>query len=191
MAGDKRKNVAAFPVTLWTNRWQSNSVSYFTFPNMDVRGVRGENELPKWIWRDVRGDTVNATQMHKGYNQSLQWNPNCKFLKAIPAFLNVPHTEVCILLGFSAHKSLVTILLKLLCRATSSLSTARHCSLAVQTSTTRSCNIQEIQFAPLILASWNLLIPHLLQDSQLVFRPVTFKKWGSSQIVVPGVISIC
>lgn len=153
---------------------------------MDVRGVRGENELPKRIWRDVRDDTVNAIQMHKGYNQPLQWNPNCKFFKTIPAFLNVPHTEICVLLWFSADNSSVTTLLKLLCRATSSLSTARH---SVQTR-----QHQELQHSGDSVcssdfwASWNLLIPHLLQDSQLVFRPVMLKKWGSSQIVVPGVI---
>lgn len=56
-----------------------------------------------------------------------------KFLTAIPAFLNVPHIELCILLAFSGRNSLVTILLQLLCRTASSLSTARHCSLAAQT----------------------------------------------------------
>lgn len=101
---------------------------------MDVRGRKGENEFPKWIWRDVRDDTLNALQMHKGYKQSPQWKSKCKFLTAIPAFFNVPHIEVCILLWFSGHNSLVTILLKLLCRAASSLGTARHCSLAVQNS---------------------------------------------------------
>lgn len=134
MAVDKRKNVAVFPVTLWTDRLHSRfTVSYFTFPNMDVKGVRGQNELLKWIWRDVRDDTLNAVQMHKGYDQSTEWKPNCKFLRAIPAFLNVPHIEACILLWFSGHSSLVTILLKLLCTAAYSLSTARHCLLAVQT----------------------------------------------------------
>lgn len=164
MALDKRKNVAAFPVTLWTDRWDSSSQFHTLFFLTWMLGGGEEDELPKWIWRDVEDNTLNATQSTKG-TTSHPKPPNSS--KLSQHFLNSHTWEGCSLLWFSGQNSLVIVLLRLLCRAASPISTARHWLIgclnpAPGGSWCRSCDVQKIQSSQ-ALASWSLLTSHLLR----------------------------
>ena len=106
MAVDKRKNVAAFPVTLWTDRWDSSSQFHTLLFLTWMLWGGGVDELPKRIWRDVKDNTLNIIWCIKGTTSHPQKN---KFLKVIPAFLNLlhmgsPHFAVILWSEFFSHR---------------------------------------------------------------------------------------
>lgn len=166
MAVEKRENVAVFPATLWTDRWDSSSQFHTLLFLTWMFGAKGGDELPKRIWRDVKDNTLNAIPCTKECAHSSH-PKKPKFLKVIPAFLNLHmgslHFAVILWSELFSH-----CLLRLLCSAASPISTAR-CSLAgclnqaPWGSWCRSCDVQKIQSSPQTLASWSLLTPHLLQ----------------------------
>lgn len=164
MAVDKRKNVAVFPLTLWTDRWiavQFHTLLFLTW----MLGVEGGGWASQKNLKRCEGQHSECHSMHKGYNQSSQ---KTEFLKVILVFLNLLHMgslhfAVILWSEFFSHR-----LLRLLCRAASPISTAR-CSLAgclnqaPRGSWRRSWDVQKIQSSPQTLGSWSLLTPHLLQ----------------------------
>lgn len=172
MAVDKRKNVAVFPVTLWTDRWNSTSqfhtLLFLTWMLQGGGGGRDELKLnhdtnkSEEMWRTTLWMPFNAQRVQPAIPNP----PNSS--KLSQHFLIAYTWEACILLWFSGQNSLVIILLRSVCRPASPISTARH-SLACYVnqapwgSWCRSCDVQKIQCSPHTLASWSLLTPHLLQ----------------------------